>query len=101
METPILLENKKPGRAHQEESCVSETTPSKVGARQSVIALSTGEAELYALNKACAGGLGAKSLLSDLGLDLDIQVYTNATTGEALASRRGFSKLRHIAVNEL
>ena len=39
--------------------------------------------------------------MSDLGLDLDIRVYTDATTGKALASRRGVSKVRHNAVNEL
>ena len=34
---------------------------------QSVIALSTGEAELYAINKTTASGLGVQSILHDLG----------------------------------
>ena len=68
---------------------------------RSVIALSTGEAELYVLNKACAGGLGAKSLLSDLGLDLDIGVCPGATAGKASASRRGLGKVRHTGINQL
>ena len=68
---------------------------------QSVIALSTGEAELYAINKSAANGLGAWSLLSDMGLTLDIRVYTDATTGKSIASRRGLGKVRHISVNEL
>ena len=45
--------------------------------------------------------MGAKSLLSDLGLDLDIRVSANATTAEALASIRGLGNMRHIAVHEL
>ena len=68
---------------------------------QTVIALSTGEAELYAINKATASGIGAQSILSDLGMNLDIVIYTDATSGKAMASRRGLGKVRHIAVNEL
>ena len=68
---------------------------------QTVIALSTGEAELYAINKSAASGLGAQSLLRDLGVKLDVRVYTDATTGKSMASRRGLGKVRHIAVNEL
>ena len=66
---------------------------------QTVIALSTGEAELYAINKAAASGIGAQSILNDLGMSLDICVYTDATSGKAMASRRGLGKVRHIAVN--
>ena len=66
-----------------------------------MIALSTGEAELYAINKTAASGLGIQSLLFDLGIHLDICVFTDATSGKAMASRRGLGKVRHIAVNEL
>ena len=68
---------------------------------QSLIALSTGEAELYALNKASATAMVLKSLLADLGVFLEIKVFTDATTGKAMATRRGLGKVRHIAVNEL
>ena len=68
---------------------------------QTVIALSTGEAELYALNKASAQGLGLQSLLMDLGIELEVRVHTDATTGRAIVTRRGLGKVRHIAVNEL
>ena len=60
--------------------CLGDHSIKSWSSTQSVIALSTREAELYALNEDCAGGLGAKSLFSDLGLDLDIQDYTDATT---------------------
>ena len=76
-------------------------TPLNWSSTQSVIALSTGEAELYAINKAAASALGAQSLLTDLGVYVDISVYTDATSGKSMASRRGLGKVRHIAVNEL
>ena len=68
---------------------------------QSVIALSSGEAEFYALTKASAMAMGARALLEDLGITLKIRVLTDATTGKAIASRRGLGKVRHIATHEL
>ena len=68
---------------------------------QTVVALSTGEAELYALNKCGAQGLGLQSLMADLGLCIDVRLHSDATTGIAIVTRRGLGKHRHIAVNEL
>ena len=36
-----------------------------------------------------------------MGVNLEIKVFTDATTGKAIAVRRGLGKVRHIAVNEL
>ena len=66
---------------------------------QSNVALSSGEAEFYALTRASAIAMGAKSLLEDLGISLKIRVLTDATTGKAIASRRGLGKVRHIATH--
>ena len=68
---------------------------------QSVVALSTGEAEMYAINKTAATGMGGNAMLNDLGVNLDLRVFTDATTGKSLVTRRGLGKVRHIAVNEL
>ena len=81
--------------------CLGDHPIKSWSSTQSVIALSTGEAELYAINKSAAQGLGAQSLLNDLDLTLDVRVYTDATTGKSMASRRGLGKVRHISVNEL
>ena len=81
--------------------CLGDHVVKSWSSSQSIIALSTGEAELYALNKAAATAMGLKSLLADLGVDLEIKVFTDATTGKAMATRRGLGKVRHIAVNEL
>ena len=68
---------------------------------QNVIALSTGEAEFYAIVRGASLGLGMKSLLEDLGETARVKVLTDATTGKSLASRRGLGKVRHIEVSEL
>ena len=68
---------------------------------QSVVAMSTGEADCYALTKCAAMALGAQSLLADLGVHLSVRVTTDATTGKAIASRRGLGKVRHIETHEL
>ena len=82
-------------------ACLGDHVVKSWSSSQSIIALSTGEAELYALNKAAATAMGLKSLLTDLGVDLEIKMFTDATTGKAMATRRGLGKVRHIAVNEL
>ena len=40
---------------------------------QSVVALSSGEAELYALNKCRASALGLQSLLGEMGVPMSLQ----------------------------
>ena len=82
-------------------TCLGDHVIKTWSSTQSVIALSTGEAELYALNKVAAQSLGLQSLLNDLGIDIDVRLHTDATTGRAIATRRGLGKVRHIAVNEL
>ena len=46
---------------------------------QDVVALSSGEAEYYALVKAVSQGIGMKNLLQDLGVDVEIAVRTDAS----------------------
>ena len=80
--------------------CLGDHAIKTWSSTQSVIALSTGEAELYAINRSAATGMGGQSLLVDMGVELDLRVFTDATTGKSLVSRRGLGKVRHIAVNE-
>ena len=47
--------------------CLGDHVVKSWSSFQSIIALSTGEAELYTLNKASATAIGLKSLLEDLG----------------------------------
>lgn len=82
-------------------TCLGAHVVKSWSSTQSVIALSTGEAELHALNTTAAQSLGLQSLLMDLGVDISVRLHTDATTGRAIATRRGLGKVRHIAVNEL
>ena len=49
---------------------------------QTVIALSTGEAELYAINKPAATGMASRSMFTYLGTNLDLRAFTHASTGK-------------------
>ena len=55
---------------------------------QSVIALSSGEAEFYAAVLACSIGIGTQQLYKDLGTDLKILVLMDATAGIAMMRRQ-------------
>ena len=63
---------------------------------QSVIATSSGEAELYALSKGVAEGLGIKSLLADLGFDVKLRVWTDSSAAKSITARTGMGKMRHV-----
>ena len=69
---------------------------------QSLIALSSGEAEYYGVVKAASTGLGLQSLCKDLGFPVELEVLTDATAAKGIASRKGLSsKTRHIQTHYL
>ena len=68
---------------------------------QSVLALSSTEAELYALVKGAGQALGAQSLLRDLGDDRQVNVHTDSSGATGVVRRTGVGKLRHIDVADL
>ena len=68
---------------------------------QSVIALSSGEAEYYGLVKGGSVGLGLQAVLRDFNVEVNITVKSDATAAIAIASRRGLGKVRHIEVCQL
>ena len=69
---------------------------------QTLISLSSGEAEYYGCVRAGSHGLGIKSMLSDLGVkEKRLRVKTDASVAKSLASRRGLGGIRHIEVNQL
>ena len=81
--------------------CLGDHAVKTWSSTQSVLALSTGEAELNAINETAATGKRGQSILNYVGVQLDLRVFTDATTSKSLMSRRGLGKVRHIAVNEL
>ena len=68
---------------------------------QSVIALSSGEAELYAASKATAEGLGLQSLATDLDMEKQVSVFTDSSTALSMILKTGLGKAKHIALQEL
>ena len=68
---------------------------------QSTIALSSGEAELSGIAYGTAQCMGLQSILRDLGLDLKIRVFSDATAAIGIAKRRGLGKIRHLATADL
>ena len=68
---------------------------------QHVIATSSGEAELYAVNKVASESLGIQSILRDLGYKADITIEIDAKATLGMISRNGLGKMRHLDVAEL
>ena len=68
---------------------------------QESVALSVGEAEYYALVKGAAEGLGMQALARDLGIDLTLRIWVDSTTADAIASRIGLGRVRHMEAKYL
>jgi hypothetical protein len=68
---------------------------------QKARALSSGEAEYYAMVTGGAEGLGMQSLAEDLGWKVQVRVWTDSSAAKAVANRRGLGKLRHVELKWL
>ena len=68
---------------------------------QDIVALSSGEAEYYGMVRGGAQGLGALTLLNDMGVSMKLRLRTDASVAKSIASRRGIGRVRHIEVNQL
>ena len=68
---------------------------------QSVVTLSSGEAEFYGLVRGASVTLGTKGLMSDLGVQLQVHIHSDASAAIGIAQRRGVGKVRHIEVHQL
>ena len=68
---------------------------------QTTVALSSGEAELSGICKGASKGLGLQALCHDLGVNVGLQVLTDATAAIGMCRRSGLGKIRHLAVADL
>ena len=69
---------------------------------QTVVAMSSGEAEYYGLVKGACEGIGASGLVRDLtGKDLKIDLQTDSSAAKGIAMRRGVVKVRYLEVRTL
>ena len=69
--------------------------------RQATPALSSAEAEYYAIVKAAAEALGIQALAADLGWQTKVQLRVDSTAAKAMASRSGIGRVRHLEVRYL
>ena len=69
--------------------------------QQTLIALSSAEAELYGLVKASSEILGAQSMAKDFGHQRSVRVYADASAALGVVHRKGLGKIRHIDTNTL
>ena len=68
---------------------------------QANITLSSGGAEFYGVVKASGASLGQQSLFADLGIKLQVRVWTDSSAAIGICSRQGLGKLRHIDTQAL
>ena len=66
-----------------------------------VIALSSGEAELDATTRWAAEGLGLRSALNDFGVNVGIKILSDATAAIGMCRRLGLGRVRHLATADL
>ena len=63
---------------------------------QATIAVSSGEAEHHAAVRAAAEGLGIQSLMSELGIEVSVRVWVDASAAKSIGYRAGLGKVRHL-----
>ena len=68
---------------------------------QDVIALSSGEAEYYGLVKTAAKAIGLKNLLADMGVEVRVELCTDASAALGIVHRRGVGRVRRLEVQQL
>lgn len=69
---------------------------------QTIISISSGEAEYYGCVRAASSALGMKSPMGDLGIsEKRIRVKADASVAKTLASKRGLDGIKQIEVAQL
>jgi hypothetical protein len=69
---------------------------------QAVTALSSAEAEFYAMIEGGTRGIGLKNMLNELGGDFtEVVLFTDSSAAKGFSSQRGLSKIRHIETKDL
>ena len=81
--------------------CIGKHMIKSWSTTQQTIAMSSGEAELYAMVKGAAQTKGLISMINDYGLRFDACVCSDATAAIGIVHRQGLGKTRHIQVQYL
>ena len=68
---------------------------------QSVVAMSSAEAELTGICKGATISLGLQSLCVDLSVQTHLRIHCDSTAAIGICRRRGLGRVRHLAVADL
>ena len=68
---------------------------------QPVIAQSSCEAELLALNTGASEGRLVQSIMMELGMPVQLELLTDSSSAQAVTLRRGPGRMRHIEIRQL
>ena len=68
---------------------------------QATMAMSSAEAEYYAMIEGSLRALGLQSILRELGLSKDVVVRTDSSAAKGFSSQRGLGRMRHLEVKDL
>ena len=74
---------------------IGRTLIDSYGEGQHVIALSSGESELYSIGSAAVGGLETVRIIAEYGVKLELRVHTDSTAARGMRHRLGSGKTRH------
>ena len=68
---------------------------------QTVVALSSGEAEYYGVVKGMCEALGIKGIAKDMGLDFSITLSTDSSAAKGITTGKGLGKVKHLETRTL
>ena len=68
---------------------------------QATVAMSSAEAEFHAMVEGATRSLGFRSMVMELGVNMDIVIWTDSSAAKSFASQRGLKRMRHLEVTEL
>ena len=69
---------------------------------QTVVALSSGEAEYYGVTKGTCEAIGIVGLIEDLtGMRMSIKLATDSSAAKGIATRKGVGKVKHLETRTL
>ena len=69
--------------------------------QQSLVSLSSAEAELYGVVKASSETLGAQAMAGDFGHTQSVRIYADASAALGIVHKKGLGKVRHIDTNTM
>ena len=70
-------------------------------AKQSLVALSSGEAEFYGIVRAVATSKQTSQILEQIGMQSEVTIASDSSAARGICTRTGSWKVRHLSIKEL